>query len=150
MSSVSLKTDLGNESLEEIRKSMILSIVKSAEQHPKTAYDLAICLYTMDAYQGALSILCKVNSKACDFLKLDIYYESRQYEKALSCTDILFEKYASDFEAVLDVMYTRAKCLWEFNKKEEARELLSKITSHDADFRDVQSLLFEWNKGVGG
>ena len=150
MSFEPLKTDLGNESLEEIRKSMILAITRSAEQHPKAVYDLAVCLYTMDAYHEALSILCKVDNKASDFLKLDIYYNSGQYEKALSCTNILFEKYASDFEVVLGVRYTRAKCLWELNKKEEAKELLSEIVSHGADFRDVQSLLFEWNKGVGG
>ena len=149
MSSEPLKTK-DNESPEEIRRSMILAITKSAKEHPNAAYDLAICLYTMNEYKDALSILCKTNNKACDSLKLDIYYESGQYEKTLSYTNTLLEKYACDFEKALTVMYTKAKCLWELDRKEEAKNILSEIISHDANFRDAQLLLFEWNKGVGG
>ena len=128
--------------------SMTLAIVNCAKKNPKSAYDLTICLYTMEVYDKALDVLSTVDSKASDFLKLEIYYESGQYMNTMTHTNQLLEKYAIDAEAILTVIYTRAKCLWKLGKKHKAKSFMSKLVCQKADFRDAQSILFKWNKKV--
>lgn len=135
------QSDSSDESLTSV-------IVNSSKEYPAMAYDLAICLYTMEAYHKALDILDKLDSKASNFLKLEIYYESGQYIHAMDHSNVLLEKYAINSEAVLTVIYTRAKCLWKLGKKHKAKSLMSELISQNTDFRDAQSILFKWNKKV--
>ena len=146
MKSQVLKVESNSEQSERSDGSLSLAILSTVKKYPNSAYDLAICLYTMDAYKESLSILNTLDSKASHFLKLEAYYEDGQYIDALSHTDVLLEKYAIDSEAILTVIYTRAKCLWALGKKCKARSLMSEIISQNPDFRDAQSLLFRWNK----
>ncbi len=145
------------ETLSKAQKEIIPSILKQAQQIPHLAYDLAVSLFVMGAYQEALNVLNQYESrchdlsmtslKSIDFLKLEVYSAHKCYLELLEHIDNLSEKYMDENpDVLLSLMYFKAKALWGLNKNNEAIELMSEIVKQQPDFKSADLTLSQWKE----
>lgn len=120
----------------------------AAKTNPSSATDLAICLHFMDFNQEAVEVLNQVpNSRAIDWLRLELMILSRQYVNALGESNRLESVYSDDPEAAFAAVYARARALWGLQQSELAIDLMSSLVRVRPNYKSAQSLLLKWTGG---
>lgn len=118
------------------------------QTNDKRCYNLALCLYFMELYDGAYDLLKLAEpEEAADWLRVELLLARQYYLECLGEIDRLEVAYSSNPETSFSASYCRAKALKGLGQTHQGIELLQSIVHIRPNYRSAQSLIHEWTLG---
>jgi tetratricopeptide (TPR) repeat protein len=131
--------------LAEETQKLFESVEQAAKQNPAQAYDCAILLAQVDAFEEALKCLeLAPDSLPKDWLKMDLLIKSKNYLAALNESLEIEKKYLKDPNTIFATLLLRSQALYGLGEKDQAIQILEKIIEVQPKNQNARILLHRW------
>jgi tetratricopeptide (TPR) repeat protein len=126
-------------------KKLFVAVEEAAKKNPEQAYDCAILLAQVDAFEEALKCLeYAPNSLPKDWLKMDLLIKSKNYLTALNESLEIEKKYLKNPDTLFATLLLRSQALYGLGEKEKAVQILEKIIEVQPKNQSARILLQRW------
>jgi hypothetical protein len=135
--------------LEAEKKQLFESSHEAAAKNPAQAYDIAIMLTQVDAFEEALTCLnFAPPSFSKDWLKMDLLIRSKNFIAALNESLELEKKYSTNPDTIFSALLLRSQALHGLGEKEKAIQILEKIIEIQPKNQNARILLHHWRSST--